>query len=245
MSSDPPGGNWRWASTDAEGLTARAAHTSVYLEEQDALYVFGGYDLNNIIDSLQVYRFATSRWEDEWGIQLQNRHHTYHPHKIDNTLLKAVLTNKNDEEARLWGLKSDKSFFTSILRTLAESNLHQTQRKSRSPTNLPINITEEEIVDILDEILENVTDNKPSPRFGHAAEKVPGGFVIFGGQLENGSLTNELWFYNAAATGGEWKLRATNSSFKPPALARHSMTLADDYLYVFGGSLQSGEFSSR
>lgn len=207
--------------------------------------MFGGYDLNNIIDSLQVYRFATSHWEDEWGIPLQNRHHTYHPHKIDNTLLKAVLTNKNDEEARLWGLKNDKSFFTSILRTLAESNLHQNQRKSRSPLNTPFNITEEEIVDILDDILENVTDNKPSPRFGHAAEVVPGGFVIYGGQLEDGSLSDELWFYKATENGGEWTRRATNSSFKPPALARQTLTLVEDYLYMFGGSLQSGEFTSR
>lgn len=51
---NPQGGNWRWLATDAEGMTPRAAHTAVYLEEHDALYVFGGYDLNNVINSLQV-----------------------------------------------------------------------------------------------------------------------------------------------------------------------------------------------
>lgn len=41
-------------ATDAEGMTARAAHTAVYLEEEDSLYIFGGYDLNNVISTLQV-----------------------------------------------------------------------------------------------------------------------------------------------------------------------------------------------
>jgi len=41
-------------STEVEGMTQRAAHSAIYLEEEDALYVFGGYDLNNVINSLQV-----------------------------------------------------------------------------------------------------------------------------------------------------------------------------------------------
>lgn len=54
LHENPPGGNWRWLSTDAEGMTARAAHTAVYIDEEDSLYVFGGYDLNNVISNLQV-----------------------------------------------------------------------------------------------------------------------------------------------------------------------------------------------
>lgn len=54
LNENPPGGNWRWLATDAEGMTARAAHSAVYIEEEDALYVFGGYDLNNVISTLQV-----------------------------------------------------------------------------------------------------------------------------------------------------------------------------------------------
>ena len=51
---NPDGEHWRWLATNAEGMMARAAHTAIYLEEHDSLYVFGGYDLNNIISSLQV-----------------------------------------------------------------------------------------------------------------------------------------------------------------------------------------------
>lgn len=39
-------------------MTARAAHTAVYIEEEDSLYVFGGYDLNNVISTLQVRNYS-------------------------------------------------------------------------------------------------------------------------------------------------------------------------------------------
>lgn len=48
-------------------MTPRAAHTSVYINETDSLYVFGGYDLNFILSNMEVYRFNTSKWEDELG----------------------------------------------------------------------------------------------------------------------------------------------------------------------------------
>lgn len=82
-------------------------------------------------------------------------------------------------------------------------------------------------------------------RYGHAVSPVDGGFVIFGGKLANGSLSHELWFYNVSHNGGQWKLRAINSSIRPPPLTRHTLTLAGNTLYVFGGSLKNGEFSSR
>lgn len=76
---------------------------------------------------------------------------------------------------------------------------------------------------------------------------VGGGFVISGGKLQNGRLSNDLWLFNASAKQPEeyWILRATNSSIQPPPLTRHSITLAGEYLYVLGGSLTNGEFSSR
>lgn len=113
--------------------------------------------------------------------------------------MKAVLQHKNEDEAKLWGLNSDVSFFRNILYTLAESNLHQ--RRVRSP-NPPAdtNGTDEKVSEYLDDILEEVADNKshghyeqtaelseyledileevtdntPHGRYGHAADKVPG-----------------------------------------------------------------------
>ncbi|XP_058808805.1 multiple epidermal growth factor-like domains protein 8 isoform X2 [Phymastichus coffea] len=83
---------------------------------------------------------------------------------------------------------------------------------------------------------------KPSPRYGHAACKYQGGFVIYGGKVEDGSLSNELWYYNINKTS--WTLRAKNSPFYPPRLTRHTLTLAEEYIYLFGGSTVDGEFSS-
>ncbi|XP_055375614.1 multiple epidermal growth factor-like domains protein 8 isoform X2 [Condylostylus longicornis] len=229
----PLGNNWHWLASENEGFTKRASHTAIYLEERDALYVFGGYDLNNVLSSLEIYNFSKSRWEDEWGIPLQNRFHNNYTSKIDNTLLKAVLSNKNKDEAKLWGLKTDASFFKYILYTLAESNITAN------------NITNEDLATVIDDILEDVTDNRPDARYGHAATKISSGFIIFGGKLSNGSFSNELWFYNASRNGGEWMLRAKKSKLYPPPLTRHTLTAVGEYLYVFGGSLESGEYSSK
>lgn len=49
------------------GMTPRAAHTAIYLNETDALYVFGGYDLNSVLGDLLIFRFNLSQWEDEEG----------------------------------------------------------------------------------------------------------------------------------------------------------------------------------
>lgn len=51
---DPMGNEWHWISDTFEGLSPRAAHSAIYVPETDALYVFGGYDLNNILGTLQV-----------------------------------------------------------------------------------------------------------------------------------------------------------------------------------------------
>lgn len=69
-----------------------------------------------------------------------------------------------------------------------------------------------------------------------------GGFVIYGGKVQDGSLSNELWHYNVNTRS--WTLRAKNSPFYPPQLTRHTLTLANDYIYLFGGSTVDGEFSS-
>jgi hypothetical protein len=69
-----------------------------------------------------------------------------------------------------------------------------------------------------------------------------GGFVIYGGKVEDGSLSSELWHFNVNKT--LWTLRAKNSPFYPPKLTRHTLTLANEYIYLFGGSTVDGEFSS-
>lgn len=84
---------------------------------------------------------------------------------------------------------------------------------------------------------------KPEPRYGHAACEYGSGFVLYGGKLSDGSLSSELWFYDAVLN--RWTLRAVNSSLIPPGVTRHTLTAVKDELYLFGGSTVDGEFSSR
>jgi len=57
--------NCRWHDLNQGGIHPRAAHSAVYISEVDALYVFGGYDLNNILGDLVIFRFNSSMWYDQ------------------------------------------------------------------------------------------------------------------------------------------------------------------------------------
>ncbi|KAK3088685.1 hypothetical protein FSP39_022382 [Pinctada imbricata] len=88
-----------------------------------------------------------------------------------------------------------------------------------------------------------LSDPWPSGRHKHAMAMVEGGFYIFGGLLEGGTHSDELWFYNISAQS--WTLCAVNSTFKPLSLSGHSLTYTDSYLYVIGGKTEDGLFSAN
>lgn len=55
-STDKEGNSWHWLSHTESGMTKRAAHSAVYVNQTDSLYVFGGYDLNRVLGLLEIYR---------------------------------------------------------------------------------------------------------------------------------------------------------------------------------------------
>lgn len=227
---NPLGNEYHWLADVYDGFYARAAHSAVYVEENDSLFVFGGYNLNRVLRSLQIYRFDKSRWEDAYGVKLRA---PFYPGKIDSTLLRAVLYQDDSET---WGLTKDRSFFKNILLSISENET--SLRRTRSS-----NYTAEQEEELINKIIEHP---RPTARYGHTSVAIKGGFVIFGGKQANGQLSNELWFYNISEPNGmRWSLRAEHSTLKPPPLARHTLTRVKDYLYLFGGSLANGDFSSR
>lgn len=54
--NDKDGNSWHWLSHSESGMTKRAAHTAVYVNHTDSLYIFGGYDLNKVLGLLEIYR---------------------------------------------------------------------------------------------------------------------------------------------------------------------------------------------
>lgn len=81
----------------------------------------------------------------------------------------------------------------------------------------------------------------PSPRRDHAMVDIDTGFYILGGILENGSHTNELWFYNLSSDS--WSLKALNSTLTLPYLKDHTFTVVDEWIYLIGGKSQEGIYS--
>jgi len=83
----------------------------------------------------------------------------------------------------------------------------------------------------------------PTARHGHAMCSVDMQIFLFGGVLENGSSSSELWMYDVNGSG--WQLIATVSTVQPPARSGHTLTAVDDnWLYVIGGRTSDGEFVS-
>ncbi|XP_049279907.1 multiple epidermal growth factor-like domains protein 8 [Anopheles funestus] len=214
--SKPAPKEWHWITNSKNGLPPRAAHTAVYYEPSDALYVFGGYNLNEVFDSLYVFRFDRNHWEDEWGIRVDQNY--TEPSSEEEKLLRRTQFLEEESER----LSREPNFLSNVIYTLSDNR-----------TGIGYG-----------EGLSNGT--RPAGRYGHAASAVSDGFVIFGGKLAtNGELANDLWLYNVSHNGGTWFERATESPVRPPALTRHTLTLAGEFLYVFGGAMEDGEFSSK
>lgn len=91
-----------------------------------------------------------------------------------------------------------------------------------------------------------VDENAPDPRWGHCATASnkrksddDEDLFVFGGQLENGDLVNDLWAYNPASDS--WKLLENKGSSSPRARMWSSIVFQFDpiedkeFLYLFGG----------
>lgn len=218
--NDTSGNRWHWLSYSEGGLQPRAAHTAVYIDLTDSLYVFGGYNLNNVLSALEVYNFQTSSWRDEFGVPLPDKSQS----TWDDPVSVANLMRQADPVfLRKIGVPDRLSFLRNILLSGVSDNSSYTKRRQRH-SKLPI-------------------DTKPAARYGHAACAISKGFVLFGGKLNNGSLANDLWYYDVQTRS--WELRAQYSDLQPPPLTRHTLTCANGIVYLFGGSSSDGEFSSR
>ncbi|XP_049864899.1 multiple epidermal growth factor-like domains protein 8 [Pectinophora gossypiella] len=235
--NDKEGNSWHWLSHTESGMTRRAAHSAVYVNHTDSLYIFGGYDLNKVLGLLEIYRFSTSQWYDENGKVLR-RYPTNE--EIDKSVL-TLFTQGNVDGS--WQIGNRSSLFNLLLSSFShhdrttlplmythsptpysESYLHFTDRPEMINSGMRSNLT------------------KPEPRYGHSACAYGSGFVLYGGKLSDGSLSSELWHYDA--TTNIWTLRAVNSTLTPPGLTRHTLTAVKGELYLFGGSTVDGEFSS-
>ncbi|KAI4465589.1 netrin/laminin-related [Holotrichia oblita] len=214
---DPEGNKWHWLSYSENGLTPRAAHSAIYVELTDALYVFGGYNLNEILGQLEIYHFQNSTWTDEFGKELPGRNLLK---KVEPGAIARLMKSADPKWQDSWGISKRRSFFNSLLFLNENTTIRRRQRHSQRPETL-----------------------KPAARFGHAGCEIDDGFIIFGGKLDNGSLSNELWLFNINIK--KWELRAELSDLQPPPLTRHTLTKVGDVLYLFGGSTADGEFSSR
>ncbi|XP_039280047.1 multiple epidermal growth factor-like domains protein 8 isoform X2 [Nilaparvata lugens] len=230
--ANSPGNRWHWLYEG--GMSPRAAHSAIYSSETDSLYIFGGYDLNHVLGDLVVFRFNTSSWEDEHGTPMAGVSKS--SGLLDSQVLSRVIALAKAENVKeQYGLRQ-KTFLNNVFFSLPINNsvnLHYPSAPNRHSRIFKRSSQHDE----------DPIPAKPSARYSHAACNYKGGFLMYGGRLADGSLSDELWLYEVGSR--RWSLRATASPLRPPPLARHTLTLADDgWVYVVGGSNPIGEFSS-
>lgn len=110
--ADPVGNKWHWLSHTGCGLIPRAAHTAVYVAEVDSLYVYGGYDLNRVLGTLEIYNFPNSTWTNSAGEILVDK---TLQRTVDLASIAALLENVGPEGEEKWGLSKRNSFFRNLL----------------------------------------------------------------------------------------------------------------------------------
>ncbi|XP_077985026.1 multiple epidermal growth factor-like domains protein 8 [Glandiceps talaboti] len=89
-----------------------------------------------------------------------------------------------------------------------------------------------------------LSTDKPSGRYSHTMVGYQDSLVVFGGVLEDNTLSNHLWLFNTTTL--HWIRLAESSLFHPPGLGDHTACLVDDqYLYIFGGHSSSAHFTSK
>lgn len=204
---NPPSSQWHWLTNSSNSFTKRAGHIAIYHELSDSLFVFGGYDLNNVLSSLEIFRFNTSAWEDTNGNELIQQDEAF----LGDSRKTQFFNQYNNIRNKFW--------FKAVLMTQAKFQQNSTNSKT--------------------------IELEPSPRFGHAACLIENTIVVYGGHLSNGKLSNELWLYNI--TQKQWRIIAKSSKLSPPKLTRHTLTYVESNknIYLFGGALENGQFSSR
>ena len=80
---------------------------------------------------------------------------------------------------------------------------------------------------------------KPSGRYHHAADQYEDCLIFYGGEMQSGELSDELWMFNT--TTYTWTLLSNGSANgtwihdHPPALASPTLTVVETNIYLFGG----------
>ncbi|XP_026680192.1 multiple epidermal growth factor-like domains protein 8 [Diaphorina citri] len=222
---DKEGNRWHFLSEFV--IEARTSHSAVYVDDTDALYVFGGFrrPSTNHHSLLECTANPECGWCSSDDICYGRMLSVNCTTNLQTTRCPGICPSLSSCHSCL--IHSQDTRPLSVAHKL---NLNQCTWCVHNAF-VQANGTRERIA--------------PAPRFEHAACRYPGGFLLYGGKLSDGRLSNELWLYNV--TSRTWSLRAQSSLVTPPALSKHTLTYAPDteYVYVLGGSKAHGEFSAQ
>ncbi|GFO00125.1 multiple epidermal growth factor domains 8-like protein, partial [Plakobranchus ocellatus] len=214
-----PGGQGRWYIVRDElgstGFPARTSHTAIYT--QDCIWVFGGFDLNSVKDDLLQFCLKKNVWSK---IDKPNRLPMPRPDMQTTTSFQ-------------WNFESFVEQTTSRSFDTNTASSGWNESVSQGTENISSGVAADSVATDDNNNSKFEAVSWPAARSDHAMDKFGEGFYIYGGRLGDGSLSNELWFFNISSA--RWRLCAQDSKVKPPNLMGHTLTAAEGDLYVVGG----------
>ena len=216
------GGQGHWYTVrdeaDSTGFPKRTAHTAVYTH--DCIWVFGGFDLNTVKDDLLRFCLKENAW-----FELEKPFPTHSSVPASQTI---------DPFSNMFAEST----------TPGWSNVDNTSMRweeDRYSENIGFNVKEESTASSKTQVRKS--EKWPAARSGHAMDKFRDGFFIFGGRLSDGSLSNELWFFNISSE--KWLLCAEQSKVKPLKMHGQTLTAVEDRLYTVGGTNENHSFVDK
>ena len=172
-------GSWHWLWRGGPPLNERTSHASVYLPHLDRLYVYGGYNLNNILGDLIIFDMGTSLWvnvsDPASQSQLSRRINAQRSARLRGITENHIITNSSLLRNLTFSVNSNNTVSVKVKSLASEPT--RTRRMIRPSEELNHTPASHSIHGV-----------NPGPRYGHVMERYDKHFVMFGGKLTSGKI---------------------------------------------------------
>ena len=253
-------GVWTTVQPSGSGFKGRTSHTAVFMENSDCLWVFGGFDLNSVLNDLSHYCFHTNGWKSltvrgSWPVPRSQ--HAMAAHSEGFFIFGGMLADGShsnelwffNTSSDLWALKATNSSIvphavTGHTLTVVGDWLYliggKTEDRVSRDSVFRINAAEAESWEVV--VIKG--SRYPMKRLvGHSTvyHKESHSLIVFGGYLQSSALfsdrTRKIFSlslhdnYWSDLTNNDWR-----ESTIPKQRAFHSAVIMGNYMIVYGGN---------
>lgn len=175
------GDEWHWLHRKGNIFAPRTSHGTVFFPQADRMYVFGGYDLNTVLDELLTYSFTDGIW---LNLKEELSNYSSRKRRLHSHLRKELLAHhhhyhhrsESTQKAFAFSVNSNNTVSVKLIGTPSAGPAphHRRARRMVPPRKeAKYKHSKKQLV-------------WPRPRFGHCMAAFGADFVSYGGRLASG-----------------------------------------------------------